>query len=105
MESFDSKRLTIANSNSRCINKAPIGDHGNLCLDHEKMQTKRLNMWNLEACKGSSRVKHKLELDKNGNILTSFKLTQLKKYSKLLNLRNSEVLKDKILNSVIRYST
>ena len=34
-----------------------------------------------------------------------FKFTQLKEYSKLLNLLNSEVLKDKILNSEIRYST
>ena len=50
-----------------------------------------------------------LKLDKKGNILTSFQTysTQgiLKDTQNYSNLLNSQVLKDKILNSVIRFST
>uniref|UniRef100_M1DKS8 Uncharacterized protein n=1 Tax=Solanum tuberosum TaxID=4113 RepID=M1DKS8_SOLTU len=52
-------------------------------------------------------LKHNISLNliKMETYLPLSKLTQLKEYSKLLNLLNSEVLKDKILNSEIRYST
>lgn len=55
------------------IDEPLVDDLNYLCMHHKRCRPNDIDIWNLRACEGKSKTRHKLELELTKQ-LTSYKL-------------------------------